>query len=198
MNLDPLIKAVQRAVGAEADGKDGPDTWQKIYRVITGKEWTQSGTAVVPQGDRVSDRSERVIATLLPQVQPYARALIHAAAAQGIKIEILSGTRTYAEQDALFRKGGVTKARGGHSNHNFGIAFDVGVFSGSRYIPESPAYKAVMAIGRSMGLECGGDWKSFVDEPHYQLRPSWAKGLPESQMLAELRQRVSAGKTVFA
>jgi peptidoglycan L-alanyl-D-glutamate endopeptidase CwlK len=111
---------------------------------------------------------------------------------------VLSGTRTYAEQDALFAKGGVTKARGGFSNHNFGIAFDIGVFSGAKYLEESPLYKAVAVIGKGLGLSWGGDWKSFVDEPHYQLRPSWAKDMTESQMLAELRLRHDNSIPVFS
>ena len=47
----------------------------------------------------------------------------------------------------------MTNARGGYSNHNFGIAFDVGVFEGSKYIGESPKYKAIGAIGMDLGLE---------------------------------------------
>ena len=80
----------------------------------------------------------------------------------------------------------------------FGIAFDIGVFEGGRYLDESPAYKAVGAIGMKLGLEWGGNWKTIVDQPHYQLRPAWAKDLTESQMLAELRARRESGKAVYA
>ena len=114
---------------------------------------------------------------MLPQVQPLARALIESAAAIGIAIKIISGTRTYDEQNALYEQGRtksgriVTNARGGYSNHNFGIAFDIGVFEGGRYLDESPAYKAVGALGMKLGLEWGGNWKTIQDEPHFQLRP---------------------------
>src|SRR5579859_3440231 len=76
---------------------------------------------------RVDLRSEKNIATLLPGVQPYARALVHKAADAGIAIKIISGLRTYEQQDALYAQGRskpgqiVTKAKGGQSNHNFGI-----------------------------------------------------------------------------
>lgn len=133
-----------------------------------------------------------------------ARALVQKAAANGIQIKVLSGLRSYAEQDALYAQGRtasgnvVTNARGGYSNHNFGIAFDVGVFEGNRYLTSSPKYKAVGALGMDLGLEWGGSWKSIVDEPHFQLRPNWATDLPERTMLAELRNRLAAGTAVYA
>ena len=133
-----------------------------------------------------------------------ARALVQKAAANGIQIKVLSGLRSYAEQDALYAQGRtasgniVTNARGGYSNHNFGIAFDIGVFEGNRYLTSSPKYKAVGALGMDLGLEWGGSWKSIVDEPHFQLRPGWATDLPERTMLAELRNRLAAGAAVYA
>jgi peptidoglycan LD-endopeptidase CwlK len=143
-------------------------------------------------------------ATLLPQVQPYARALVKKAAQHGITIKVIAGLRTYEEQNELFAQGRtkpgriVTNARGGFSNHNFGIAFDVGVFEGANYLDESPKYKAVGALGRDLGLEWGGNWKTFVDEPHFQLRPKWAGDVKESVMLAELRTRKDSGKGAYA
>jgi len=91
-------------------------------------------------------------------------------------VRILSGTRTYAEQDVLYRKGRfgdtspiVTKAKGGHSNHNFGIAWDIGIFDSGKYLGSSPLYAQAAAVGKVPGIEWGGDWTSFVDQPHYQL-----------------------------
>jgi peptidoglycan L-alanyl-D-glutamate endopeptidase CwlK len=68
----------------------------------------------------------------------------------------------------------VTDARGGYSNHNFGVAFDIGVFESGKYLDESPKYKAAGALGSDLGLEWGGNWKTIQDEPHFQLRPGWA------------------------
>ena len=196
MNIPDTIRAVQRALKLDPDGIAGPQTWAAIHRRIVG-------IAPLPSAGEVDARSASVIATLLPEVRPYARALIHEAAAAEITLKVISGTRTYAEQDALYAQGRtapgpkVTNARGGYSNHNHGIAFDVGVFSGDRYVPESSAYKAAGAIGRRLGLEWGGTWTSIVDEPHFQLRPTWAAGMSERDMLAELRARKSMGKPVF-
>jgi hypothetical protein len=107
----------------------------------------------------VDPRSETNIATLLPELHPYARSLVQKAADVGIQIKIISGLRTFAEQDALFAQGRtapgnkVTNARGGFSNHNFGIAFDVGVFESNRYLGDSPKYRAVGVIGMELGLD---------------------------------------------
>jgi peptidoglycan L-alanyl-D-glutamate endopeptidase CwlK len=199
MTLDATIRAVQAKIGVTVDGNPGPQTWSAIYRSIVGEPPVESATTSL-----ADERSERNIATLLPQVQPLARALIESAAAIGIAIKIISGTRTFAEQDALYEQGRtkagriVTNARGGYSNHNFGIAFDIGVFEGGRYLDESPAYKAVGALGIKLGLEWGGNWKTIQDEPHFQLRPAWAREISEREMLAELRARRERGQSAFA
>lgn len=193
MRITDMILAVQRELGIDVDGKAGPQTWSAIYeRVVNKKVDVQKPLVTI---DAVDSRSEKVIATLLPEVQPIARALIQKSVEMGINIKIISGLRTYEEQDALYAQGRttpgniVTNARGRHSNHNFGIAFDVGVFEGNKYLPESTKYKVVGALGMDLGLEWGGNWKSIVDQPHFQLRPMWATDLTERQMLAELRLR---------
>ena len=199
MSMDANIRAVQAKLGVTVDGNPGPQTWDAIYRQIVGSAPIPTGTTTL-----ADERSERNIATLLPEVQPLARALIENAAAIGICIKALSGTRSYDEQNALYEQGRsqpgriVTNARGGYSNHNFGIAFDIGVFESGRYLDESPAYKAVGALGMKLGLEWGGNWKTIQDEPHFQLRPAWALNLSERDMLTELRMRKEKGVTVFA
>ena len=199
MSMDANIRAVQAKLGVTVDGNPGPQTWDAIYRQIVGSAPIPTGTTTL-----ADERSERNIATLLPEVQPLARALIENTAAIGICIKALSGTRSYDEQNTLYEQGRsqpgriVTNARGGYSNHNFGIAFDIGVFEGGRYLDESPAYKAVGALGMKLGLEWGGNWKTIQDEPHFQLRPAWARDLSERDMLAELRMRMEKGVTVFA
>ena len=199
MSLDQLIRAVQEALGVDTDGKPGPETWQAIYNRICPDAGPPK-----PLPAKVDDRSERVIATLLPEVQSYARALITKAGSNGITIKVISGLRTYDEQNELYAQGRtkpgsiVTNARGGYSNHNFGVAFDVGVFEGSKYIDDSPKYKAVGLLGMDLGLEWGGNWKTIQDEPHFQLRPRWASDLTEKDMLAELRSRKDSGTSAYA
>ncbi|HTD57074.1 MAG TPA: M15 family metallopeptidase [Silvibacterium sp.] len=80
----------------------------------------------------------------------------------------------------------MTKAHGGQSNHNFGVAWDLGVFRDSDYIPESTLYQKAGAIRKLQGLEWGGDWESFQDEPHFQV-------IAEAR-LAETRLSFEAGQ----
>ena len=201
MKTEDMIRAVQQKLGIDVDGKAGPQTWGAIYHAIVHPQ-TAPKVAFTGPRDEANARSERFIATLQPHVRPYARALYFKARDNGITIKIISGTRTYAEQDALYAQGRttagdiVTNARGGHSNHNFGIAFDIGVFSGNRYLPESPLYKAVGALGMELGLEWGGNWKTIVDQPHFQLRPAWAGDMTDRAMLAELRKRTQQGEDI--
>jgi len=200
MDMEQMIRAVQQALGIEVDGKAGPQTWSAIVKKVIPAQATAL-TSAPSKG--LDSRSQKNIDTLLPEVRPYAIALIQKAALSGIKIKVISGLRTYSEQDVLYAKGRpndppkVTNAKGGHSNHNFGIAFDIGVFEGSAYLGESPKYKAVGVLGMDLGLDWGGNWKSFKDEPHFQLRPSWANGMVEKEMLTELRKRKDNDQAVF-
>lgn len=129
-------------------------------------------------------RSEKNIGTMIPATQVLARRFLKAAAGFKFNCRIISGTRTYAEQNALYAIGRtkpgskVTNARGGGSNHNFCIAWDVGLFdkTSGRYLTgatsaESKAYRDLAALIKSKvsGLEWGGNWKSFKDQPHYQV-----------------------------
>lgn len=214
--LDTIIRAVQKKLGIFVDGSPGPETWGAIHLAIVGNKAPDEVKSAEPstlagEGKEADSRSEANIATLLPRVRPFARALIEKAANQGIIIKVTSGTRSFAEQDELFAQGRtkpgekVTNARGGFSNHNFGIAFDVTIFKGSTDpekaktpVFESPVYKAVGALGTELGLEWGGNWKTIVDEPHFQLRPDWAADLSEKDMLADLRDRKDSGKDFFA
>lgn len=214
------IKAVQQTLGIDPDGVAGPHTWEAVYAKIVGAAPAtpaQAGSQSPPAGAGGLDaRSERNILSLHPKVHPYARALAEKAAQAGIQIQIISGTRTYDEQAKIYAQGRtapgdiVTHAKPGHSNHNFGVAFDVGIFVGGQYIDDladkkkydrallNRQYGAVGAIGKSIGLEWGGDWTSIHDEPHFELRPAWARSMSEEAMLTALRDRHETGQDQFA
>ena len=194
---------VQTRLGVTPDGEPGNITLAALDKALPPKQ-PQPKPDPTPEAGLVDERSERVISTLHARLRDKARQLVQSAATKGIKIKIISGLRTYDEQNALYAQGRtssgkiVTNARGGYSNHNFGVAFDIGVFSADgKYLDESPSYKTVGQLGKSLGFEWGGDWSSIQDQPHFQLRPAWAVGMRESEMLAEMRRRKSAGVDVF-
>lgn len=203
MNTE-LWKRIQRHVGVIDDGKPG-DATAKAIAVKFGLEGPPppppANPVAKPPGAanaQFDERTERNIATLLPPAQKLARRFMTDATLamlrHDIEPRIISGTRTYAEQDALYAKGRtapgskVTNARGGFSNHNFGIAFDIGLFKGGKYLAESPHYATLGPVGESVGLKWGGRWKGFPDQPHYEYDTGFT--------LAEMRERVKAGKPI--
>jgi peptidoglycan L-alanyl-D-glutamate endopeptidase CwlK len=200
------IRQIQRIIGVEDDGDFGPNSKLALASLDQASRVTTATVTLQPlnTGETpVDPRSEKAIATLHPRVQPIARQFVKLTAANGIKVEITSGTRTYAEQQALFDKhDGTTRAPAGYSNHNFGLAFDVTIDAEPddtlQPIWESPLYKKLGVLGKSLGLVWGGDWQSIDDEPHFEVYPPWAKGFSETQLVTELRRRHAAGIDAFA
>ncbi len=120
--------------------------------------------------------------------------------------------RTFAEQDALYaqgrtklfddkgkRLGVVTKAKGGQSIHNFGLALDIVLLKDSNSDGkfESASWETnvdfdkdgkadwmeVVNIFKRNGWIWGGDWKSFKDAPHFEktFGHTWKTLLPKHQ-----------------
>jgi hypothetical protein len=146
---------------------------------LTGRQDGMRVERAIPincQRDPLLDRrTENNLATLAEPVRDRARSLLyHARADLHLDVRIIQGTRTYAEQNALYAQGRtapgpiVTNARGGYSFHNFGVAFDVGLFRGRSYIEGGSGYISVGHLGEGIGLEWGGRWRSFQDMPHLQ------------------------------
>lgn len=126
------------------------------------------------------EKAEQKLSNIHPVMANKARELIQKAHAEGIFIIITQGLRTIAEQNALYEQGRtkpgkvVTNARGGYSYHNYGLAFDYCVCDivGEKLIPNWNVDKRwirVGTIGKSLGLEWGGDWEEFKDFPHFQF-----------------------------
>ena len=157
----------------------------------------------------LDERSERNLATLHPDLHHRAANFVAAAkslsAQRGLDVKCICGLRTWAEQAALYAKGRttsgpiVTKAQPGASMHNYGLALDLAVFSkdGKTYHGNHALYRELGPLGESLGFEWGGRWK-FVDEPHYQFRPAWSKGMSERETLASLRHRVAEKVDILA
>jgi peptidoglycan L-alanyl-D-glutamate endopeptidase CwlK len=142
-------------------------------------------------------KAEDRLSKIHPTLADKARQLIAKAHAEGIDLVVTQGLRTIAEQNALYAQGRtapgkiVTKAKGGSSYHNFGLAFDIAVRKENGDIDWDTAklYSRVGQLGKSIGLEWGGDFKSIKDTPHFQL----TFGLTLSQLRAGKRP---SGSTV--
>jgi peptidoglycan LD-endopeptidase CwlK len=125
-------------------------------------------------------RTKNNIIQLHPYLQSKAWCLAeNATSISNFTIKVLSGVRTYEEQEVLYNKGRttpgeiVTNSKPGGSYHNYGLAFDVGIFSEDDYLKSSDKYiefAPKLKLGIS-NLEWGGDWKgTFKDYPHYQIK----------------------------
>lgn len=131
----------------------------------------------------------RNVSQLHPELQKKVVKLQKECLKAGTKIKIGECFRTVAEQNALYAKGRtasgsiVTNAKGNSysSMHQWGVAFDFfldmdvdkdGKTSDDAFNNATKLFNKVGAIGKKLGLEWGGDWKSIKDLPHFQL-PNW-------------------------
>jgi len=170
---------------------------------VGGPKTDAADKAFVTKSQQIADeygsfdsRSETNILTLAPKAQKTARVFLGIFKTAHKDVRILSGTRTYAQQDKLYAQGRttpgniVTNARGGQSNHNFGIAWDIGLFEQGNYIQTDAAYLALanIVLPQMTEIEWGGNWTTLKDHPHYQI-----KAISES--IAALRTNFEAGIT---
>lgn len=117
---------------------------------------------------------------LHPELKKKMQELKATCKALGYNIKITECYRTVEEQNALYAQGRytagkiVTNAKGNDysSMHQWGVAFDFCRDGGKPYDNSDGFFQKVGAIGKSLGLEWGGDWKSIKDMPHFQL-PNW-------------------------
>ena len=121
--------------------------------------------------------SESRLGEVHPKLAEKVRSMAELLAGENIEIRVVQGLRSWAEQAALYAQGRtapgkvVTNAKPGTSWHNFGLAVDVAPFDSG--IPDwnssHPSWKRIVAVGESVGLVSGSQWRTFPDWPHFQL-----------------------------
>ena len=191
-NLITTTKDIQRHYGLEVDGIYGPVTAAAVWNGINREAGEAAQTQVLPDAPAVGGwqngldgRTVANIQTLDPKVRDnygkYMRLAKATAATVGCDYVLISGDRTWEEQDEMYAQGRtkpgnrVTKARGGSSNHKFKVAGDAGVFRGKAYLDNSDrkmaakVHKMCSVHAKACGLDWGGSWKSFTDLPHYEF-----------------------------
>ena len=114
---------------------------------------------------------------LHPRLRNALQTLQQQCSAAGLEIGFSSGYRSAAEQDELYSQGRtkpgsiVTNAKGGTSQHNWGIAADFFQnIKGKEW--EVWFFDRVGQMAESLGLGWGGRWTDFTDRPHLYL-PDW-------------------------
>ena len=115
-----------------------------------------------------------VINALQPIVQRQADKFVKEMALMGLPIRITEGFRSNERQNQLYAQGRttpgaiVTKAKGGESMHNYGVAVDI-VFRKQGYEATYAQWTAAATIAKTLGFEWGGSWKAFIDKPHFEM-----------------------------
>ena len=189
----------QRLLKAEGLYKERLDgIWGK-YTERAANKFNEKSEKIEDRIGTFDQRTEKNIYSLVLRAQVEARKFMLRLLENGINVKIISGTRTYEEQNKLYRQGRygnsgkiVTRARGGRSNHNFGIAWDIGIFTASGgYSRSKKKYVAASKFGLSKNLEWGGHWKSFPDPPHYQLKTKY-------QSIKLVRNKFEKGEAYIA
>jgi len=123
-----------------------------------------------------ADKPNQTIPTkLTPLVERLAANIVTEMKAKGHEVRVVQGYRSIEEQNKLYGQGRttpgavVTNAKGGESYHNYGVAVDF-VFRKEGYNAAEALWQLLGKVGKQQGFEWGGDWKGFVDRPHFELR----------------------------
>ena len=121
--------------------------------------------------DIVTKNNEAMVG-LQPTVAQLAKKLIAQAKEIGINTVIVSGYRSPALQDSLY-KAGLTKLKGGQGSHSKGLAFDLVPYRDGKTVwDDENAFKKLGEIGVKLGLKWGGNRSLFKDLPHFELVPN--------------------------
>jgi peptidoglycan L-alanyl-D-glutamate endopeptidase CwlK len=178
-----VLKKFQKKSDLKSDGVAGPETWKKIMK--TAAKYEQSTPQTTEKNNEVNDswlnkktwdiHTDRRIKKLHPLVKAtFIAFIIKAETELGKQLRITSGLRTIKEQNKLYAQGRtrpgniVTNAKGGKSYHNFGLAVDIVEIKNGKALWNNPDWNKIAGLGKSLGLEWGGDWVSIVDRPHFQ------------------------------
>ena len=89
---------------------------------------------------------------------------------KGLNIRFTETLRTIEEQNEFYRQG-TSQVKGDSygSMHQWGVAFDVCRNDGASAYDFNGWIENVAKIFKSYNLAWGGDWKGFVDKPHFQM-----------------------------
>lgn len=205
---EKALKEFQASKGLAADGVAGPKTMKALKEKDSAKPAATTATsrpATRPASSGSSNyanqntwdsHSDKRIATLHPKVIPFAKEfIIRLDKELGKTCRVTSGYRSIEEQNELYAQGRttegkvVTNAKGGQSYHNFGVAIDIVEIKGGKALWSNPDQQAIADLGKSIGFEWGGDWKSFKDKPHFQM----TFGYSTSQMFAKVQNGDTSG-----
>jgi peptidoglycan L-alanyl-D-glutamate endopeptidase CwlK len=117
----------------------------------------------------------RGLEKLHPAVRKLAELLVAECAKEGLPVSITETWRSQEEQDRFYAQGRtapgpiVTRCAYPESPHCWGVAFDFcRAVKGREYDDSDGFFAKVGAVGKRLGLFWGGDFRRFVDKPHFE------------------------------
>lgn len=124
---------------------------------------------------------------------------------------IVSVLRSMSEQQRLYDQGRttpgpvVTNAKPGYSLHNYGLACDGVLIIDGKTVSwdfkkdwdgdNKSDWTEVVEVFKKYGWEWGGDWKTFVDMPHFQK--TFGKSIKELLALHQAGKIDAAGYVIL-
>lgn len=166
---------LQRALGLTADGKRGPVTTAAILKAADDGRLTVAEAVAPPEptGATLNNRSETNLRGVHADLVKVVR---RAAELSPVAFTVIEGLRTVERQRQLVAQGA---SKTMNSRHITGHAVDLAphrpdgqiAFDWPLYYKLAPVMKqAAQELG--VALDWGGDWRSFKDGPHFELRRS--------------------------
>jgi hypothetical protein len=123
----------------------------------------------------LSERSKKKIAELIPEFRTQVEQLMLQGLAAGLRPEIVEARRSQDRQNELYEQGrtkpGAIVTWTKDSAHTRGEAVDIAQLDENgniTYKTTGDFYPKMGAIGKSLGMIWGGDWKGKTDLPHFQ------------------------------
>lgn len=153
----------------------------------------------------------RDVSQLSPQAQTAIRAFFYECSRQGINVFVTETYRSQARQNYLYEQGRtrlydatgkklkvVTWTKS--SRHTSRLAWDIAhVTTNPEDLYNIGVLTKAGAIARKLGITWGGDWKSNIDRPHFEVTSGWR--LPagyDSKVIAGVKvPSTSAGKVAL-
>jgi peptidoglycan hydrolase-like protein with peptidoglycan-binding domain len=155
------------------DGVAGPQTWAAMSDHL-GQEFSDITYPVfTPQidFDLIDPKDILNDPKMNPDFVHQLHLVIRDLVDDGHKPRLLHGFRSFEEQKAIPRQ--YTRAAGGESWHNYGLAADIGVQGSNPYPDNSPFWAALGEAAERHGLAWGGNGKTIVDRPHVEYHPDF-------------------------
>lgn len=123
----------------------------------------------------------RDVSELAPNAQLAIRAFFYECSKAGINVFVTETYRSQGRQNYLYEQG---RSRSGSvvtwtrsSRHTSRLAWDIAVCPPNSLYDVATLVRAG-AIARKLGITWGGDWKSNIDRPHFEVNAKWT--LPKS------------------